>query len=225
MPTFRVFSHCLLKANWCEKTHRGKVIKRGCFITGREQIAKETGLSIQQVRRALNNLKTTNDLTITSSRQGTEIKVNNYDKYQPSTIDATNKQPAKEPQKNRKRTTTNKTNKLINKLFDQFWASYPRKVSKGYALKAWEKIKPDENLTNQIIASIEARKLVDPEFAAGGQYVKHPATWLNATGWEDDITRSFEDQKQSSSTEFGGSFLDADDIAEAQRIASRVGYQ
>jgi uncharacterized protein YdaU (DUF1376 family) len=67
--------------------------------------------------------------------------------------------------------------------FDTFWKHYPRKVAKPNALKAWLKIKPDDALTKQIIAAVNAQGLCNKEI----QFVPHPASWLNANRWEDEI--------------------------------------
>lgn len=62
--------------------------------------------------------------------------------------------------------------------FLKFWAAYPRKVAKGQALKAW----PGDDLTEKILAALawQVPTWSDP------QYMKHPATWLNAKCWEDE---------------------------------------
>jgi uncharacterized protein YdaU (DUF1376 family) len=67
--------------------------------------------------------------------------------------------------------------------FDIFWKSYPRKVARENALKAWLKIKPDDALTKQIIDAINKQGLCNREI----QFVPHPASWLNAARWEDEI--------------------------------------
>lgn len=87
--TCRVFIHCLLKANWKDKSHRGKLVKRGHFLTSLEALSQETGLSSRNIRTALKNLKATHELTVITSRQGTEIIVNNYSSYQDSESRAT----------------------------------------------------------------------------------------------------------------------------------------
>ena len=88
--TCRVFIHCLLKANWKDKNYRGKVVKRGHFLTSLEVLAQETGLSVRSVRTAIKNLKATHELTVIGTRQGTEIIINNYDSYQEPTSKPTN---------------------------------------------------------------------------------------------------------------------------------------
>jgi uncharacterized protein YdaU (DUF1376 family) len=68
--------------------------------------------------------------------------------------------------------------------FSSFWKHYPRKVAKPNAMKAWAKLKPDDSLTEKIIAAIKRQKLSDRDI----QFVPHPATWLNARRWEDEET-------------------------------------
>jgi len=104
--TFRVFLQLLLKANHKEKKYRGMVLKVGTIITSREILALETRLSVQQIRTALDKLKSTNEITIKTSSQGTIIEVVNYGKYQLVTNEVTNKQPI-----NNQQITTNKNEK------------------------------------------------------------------------------------------------------------------
>ncbi len=80
--TFRVFIHCLLKANYKDKNWQGITIKRGQFVTSQYRLADETGLSRTAVKHALKNLQKTNELTYKSSTQNTIITVVNYDAYQ-----------------------------------------------------------------------------------------------------------------------------------------------
>jgi uncharacterized protein YdaU (DUF1376 family) len=68
--------------------------------------------------------------------------------------------------------------------FDIFWKQYPRKVAKPNALKAWLKIKPDDVVLKKMLAAINNQGLSSKEI----QFVPHPASWLNAQRWEDEIT-------------------------------------
>jgi len=79
--------------------------------------------------------------------------------------------------------------KNIN-TFAQFWSSYPKKKSKGAAEKAWKRLKPDEQLVEKIISSIELAKTSEDWVKDSGKYIPYPATWLNAHGWEDEIQSS-----------------------------------
>ena len=77
-----LFLHCLFKANHKDKKYRGTVVKRGTFLTGRELLAQETGLSVRQIRTSLSKLKSTNELAIKSSSKGSVVEVVNYSKHQ-----------------------------------------------------------------------------------------------------------------------------------------------
>jgi len=99
----RLFLHILLKANHKSKNYKGELIQIGEHLTSREILANETGLTIRQVRTALTKLKTTNEVAIKSSSQGTKIQVVNYEKYQVTTNEVTAKRPATD-----QRATTNK---------------------------------------------------------------------------------------------------------------------
>lgn len=70
-------------------------------------------------------------------------------------------------------------------LFARFWAAYPLKRSKGTAERAFAKLKPNEPLLAEILVGLERAKTSDPRFT-GGEYIPHPATWLNAKGWQDE---------------------------------------
>lgn len=102
--------------------------------------------------------------------------------------------PISQPLQDRTRKTcditvnTETTREYLDR-FDIFWKKYPRKVAKPNAQKAWLKIKPDDLLTQKMIAAIDNQGLCDREI----QFVPHPASWLNAKRWEDEIQ-----QKQAS---------------------------
>jgi hypothetical protein len=101
--TFRLFMHLLLKANHKERSYRGVKIEVGCVMTGRELLSKETGLSVQQIRTCLERLKSTNEITVKSNKQGTIIQVVKYKDYQVTTNESTTNQPTSNQQ-----VTTNK---------------------------------------------------------------------------------------------------------------------
>lgn len=105
--TFRLFMYCLLRANHKPKNYRGKLVQVGSFLTSREALSHDTGLSERQVRTALDNLKTTNELTIVSSRQGTVIHVNNYELYQSATNETTDQTSNKRPTSDQQTTSNN----------------------------------------------------------------------------------------------------------------------
>lgn len=69
-----------------------------------------------------------------------------------------------------------------------FWNAYPKKKSKGPAEKAWKKLNPDEKLREVILTKIEDFKKTEDWQKDNGQFIPYPASWLNARGWEDEIS-------------------------------------
>lgn len=114
--TFRLFMHLLLKANHKERNYRGVKIEVGCIMTGRELLSKETGLSVQQIRTCLERLKSTNEITIKSDKQGTIIQVVKYKDYQVTTNESTTHQPTS----NQQITTNKNVKKEKNEIYRQF---------------------------------------------------------------------------------------------------------
>jgi predicted transcriptional regulator len=101
----------LIKANHKERNYKGKVVSVGETLTGLDKLSYETNLSVQQIRTSLNKLKSTNEITINSTSQGTVIKVVNYEKYQVAT-----NEPTDEQQTNNKPSTTNKNEENEKKI-------------------------------------------------------------------------------------------------------------
>jgi hypothetical protein len=114
--TFIVFITLLLMANHKEKKYKGIVVKVGTIVTGRDILARQTKLSVQQIRTALNKLKLTNEITIETSSQGTVIEIVNYKKYQLTTNEITIKQPIN----NHQTTTNNNVNKDNKNIYRHF---------------------------------------------------------------------------------------------------------
>lgn len=69
--------------------------------------------------------------------------------------------------------------------FEIFWNAYPKKKDKKSAEKAFKKIAPDEELLKTMLNAIEEQKKSAEWQKENGQYIPHPATWLNGRRWED----------------------------------------
>ena len=65
--------------------------------------------------------------------------------------------------------------------FQDFWSLYPKKKDKAAAERAWTKLKPE--VRRLALAALPNFQFDERE---GGQFIKHPATWLNAGSWQDD---------------------------------------
>jgi hypothetical protein len=74
----------------------------------------------------------------------------------------------------------------LRERFDAFWAVYPKKVGKDAAWRAWQKRRPSAELLAQITAAIAWQVKQDAWVKDAGQFVPHPATWLNRGQWDDE---------------------------------------
>lgn len=88
--TKAVFLHLLLTVNYQPKKWQGITIERGQRICTYEGLAEEIGLSVRNVRTAINHLKATSEVTWTNKQKYSLVQVVNYDKYQEVTSKATN---------------------------------------------------------------------------------------------------------------------------------------
>lgn len=71
--------------------------------------------------------------------------------------------------------------------FERFYSAYPKKEAKANAVKAFNKLKPDEGLLQTMLTAIEARKSTQEWKKDNGQFIPLPASWLNNRRWEDEI--------------------------------------
>lgn len=70
--------------------------------------------------------------------------------------------------------------------FNQFWYEYPKKKAKIEAIKAWAKLKPDEELFDAIMFGLRKARASWEWKKEGGRFIPHPATFLNQGRWEDE---------------------------------------
>lgn len=71
--------------------------------------------------------------------------------------------------------------------FDLFWSAYPHKVAKTAAVRAWNALTPDADLTDRIVLDIQARRKSHDWTKDMGQFIPHPSTYLNQRRWEDVV--------------------------------------
>jgi hypothetical protein len=93
----------------------------------------------------------------------------------PTSVNPTTKNtiPKEDQIKNNERT-------FSDSEFDTFWSYYPKKVDKGAAIRAFRKAVKDE----AVAVIIEgAQRYADDPNLPDKQFIKNPATWLNAEAW------------------------------------------
>lgn len=168
----------------------------GQFVYGRLSAAKELNMKPSTVRNRMKKLQDMQNLDIKEDSQYSIVSIINWATYQPLEINMdikedsqrTAKGQSKDTDKNDKNVKNEKKDiKPLHKSFDLFWNEYPKKKSKGYAEKVWEKIKPDEQLVSAILSKIKLFKISDDWTKKNGKYIPYPASWLNSKGWEDEI--------------------------------------
>lgn len=87
--------------------------------------------------------------------------------------------------------------------FIRFWSAYPRHVAKGAAIKAWEKLNPDEEMVLRICHSLgdqkKYRQIVEDKNRTLPEKQQkflpdwpHPSTWLNQQRYDDEIPSTSE---------------------------------
>lgn len=138
-----LFLHCLLSANHEIKKWRGIEIQKGQFITSLEHLALETGLTVKQIRTALNKLKMTGEVACKGTSQYSIITINNWDKFQAEGKQE-DKQQTNEGQAEGKQRATNKNikneknekNNIINseiKKIDPYTSNEVNEFIKEYS--------------------------------------------------------------------------------------------
>ena len=73
----------------------------------------------------------------------------------------------------------------VGEGFVLFWKSYPRKVNKELAEKAWKKADVNGSL-ELVLSALEIQKRSDQWQRDEGKYIPYPATWLNNKRWQDE---------------------------------------
>lgn len=163
----------------------GETIPRGSFVTSLDSLAKELGLSVQEIRTALKHLISTGELTSKSTNKYRIITVVNYEMYQ-----QVNKQPNSPLTSNQQATNNqlttieeyieyktnieyknNKTNSVCNNTPEENFSCHLGCIYKTLdcknCMKKWKCPLPDEPTFKGIygktfyeyVAEIELRKL------------------------------------------------------------------
>ena len=159
------------------------------------QLANLTGITRPRASEALTALASINAVRKTDGHYGYVLAVNkNYAEWQRTenvrvrkTYGGRTKNVRgayeKRTHKRQLQKTTTKENGRT--AFDQFWLAYPRKEKKQEARKAWQALKPCETLTAEIVKALTQHKR--QEQWQTRKFIPHPATWLRARQWEDEL--------------------------------------
>lgn len=72
--------------------------------------------------------------------------------------------------------------------FERFWDAYPKKENRKWCHAWWMKKKPDEQLTNHMIAAVKAQAKEKRWTPERKQFIPLPSTWLNNDRWTDEVS-------------------------------------
>lgn len=175
----RVALHCLLRANFRDKKSSVKyqevVVCRGQLLTGRETLARELGLSRQNIRTALVFLKKAEFLTIEPTHHYSVITIIKYEDYQGVPENQPTNQPTSnphlthnQPTSNPQVTTTKEVKNLRSKERKKRSKDSPEKAS-----PAFPDTSPEIRLGKYLFEKLQTRnpKEKKPNFQRWGMAV------------------------------------------------------
>lgn len=211
-PTFTLFVHLLMMANFKASSWRGVTLGPGQMVTGRKQLIEKTGLTETQVRTALKNLHKTGEITSKTTNKFSIISITNWAKYQECHQQSSSKTPTNHQQSSSKaphptKKQINKDNKETNTpltppkgagagtaapialqgedQFDALWELYPnqRRGSKKRARQAYKRaLSQNRTSHDQMLSAIKTYR--DSDAVARG-YAKTFAAWINDDRFND----------------------------------------
>jgi hypothetical protein len=109
-----LFINLLIDANIKDSEFMGVQVPRGSLIFGFFVYSKKLGLSVRQLRTALNHLKATSEVTIKTTNKFSIISITNWDEYQGDDKQS-DKRPTNDRQTTDKRPTTSKEVKKLRR--------------------------------------------------------------------------------------------------------------
>ena len=116
-----VWVHLLARARWDKKPmrYKGVLVERGQCLIERKEFAKDCGLSIQSVRRCIETLKSTSEITTKTTNKGAVVTIEKYafwqDKFVETTTETTSKPTNEQPPNNHPATTQQPLNNKVYK--------------------------------------------------------------------------------------------------------------
>lgn len=179
-----------------------------CAYPSHESIAADTGADIKTVKTALRALIDLGLIEDTGERVGRTKQISVWrllgveDRHEsyPKTEGFQKRKGSVFPVKGTQKRATEPKRELPEDLvrtplppkdrqeaFERFYLAYPNKKSRKNAERAWDKLKPTPALVAEIMDGL--RRAIDSvEWAkGGGEYIPHPATFLNGENWKDEF--------------------------------------
>ena len=70
--------------------------------------------------------------------------------------------------------------------FEKFWKAYPNGAGRKAAVRAWDKLKPDDALL-ELMSHTLKKDMRSEQWRRG--IIPHASTWLNSEPWNDDYSK------------------------------------
>lgn len=128
-----VWLHLLLTVNYKGTKYKGHDIPRGSGVYGYPALAKQTSLSIQNVRTAISKLKSTGELTVKVTPKFSIISIAKFDEYQVDNSQDNSQLTGNQQSTNSQLTTSKEgkkerreDNNVDESTFDVFWEKFFR---------------------------------------------------------------------------------------------------
>jgi hypothetical protein len=164
--TFKVFLHFLITARWQDGSWHGIEIKRGEVLESLPSIAQKNGLTVQNVRTAIQHLLNTNSITIRKSGRCHVYRVSEYEKYQgqPDYKQESNREVTENQQKGNREVTENqqKGNREVTAHKESKESKESKEGKKERVLReSKDSLSQSDQIAHGMEANVEAIPLTD----------------------------------------------------------------
>lgn len=164
-----LFLHLILTVNYEDKKWRGKVIKRGQRVVSIKKLSEELGITVRQVRTAIDKLVMTSEMTNSKFAECNVLTLVNYDKFQAVTNEKANRRQTSDKRLTNRGQTSDKSMTTTKELKELKEYKEYKEIKKG---------KENSPTNPSPFLKIENDKLkqVLSEFKAMRKLVKKPMT-------------------------------------------------
>ena len=148
-----------------------------------ESLGRDNGIGRDAIRTLINELLGAGYLSRSEDRERTEkgyLGGYTYTTQDPTLDNPTQDNPLHKNNNIKKNNLKNNERIYSDSEFDSFWSYYPKKVDKGAAVRAFKKALKTSPATEVIEG---AKRYAEDPNLPDKQFVKNPATWLNAEAW------------------------------------------
>ncbi len=148
-----------------------------------ESLGRDNGVGRDAIRTLINELLEAGYLMRSQERERGEkgyLGGYTYTTQDPTQDNPTQDNPLLKKNITKKNNLKNNERIYSESEFDSFWENYPKKVDKGAAIRAFRKAIKNQD-ASVVIAGAKAYG-EDPNLPEK-QFIKNPATWLNAEAW------------------------------------------